>query len=48
MCNVGEVFIFEYGLYMSFLEHTSILILSNFILMALMKTVYKYCHDRVI
>ena len=44
LCNVGEVYIFEDGLYISALEHVSMLILIKYFLVACINTTYKYCH----
>ena len=43
-CNVGEVYIFEHGLYISALEHARMLILSEYVLLASINTIYIYCH----
>ena len=44
LCNVGEVYIFEHGRYISALEHTRMLILSSYILLACINTICKYYH----
>ena len=47
-CNVGVVYIFEHGLYITALEHSRMLILSNCnVLLALINTVYKHSHASV-
>ena len=48
LCNVGEVYILEHGLNISAFEHARMLILSNYVLLAFINTVYKYCHPWVI
>ena len=42
LCNVGEVYIFEHGLYISALEHARMLILSNYVLLASNNNNYYY------
>ena len=44
LCNVGEVYIFEHGLYISACENARKLILSDYVLPASVNTIYKYCH----
>ena len=44
LCNVGEVYIFEHGVYIAALEHARMLILSNYVILAMINTIYKYCH----
>ena len=39
-CNVGEVYIFEHGLYISALEHASMFILSDYVILPSINTVY--------
>ena len=34
LCNVGEVYIFEHGCYISALEHARMLILTSYVLLA--------------
>ena len=41
--NVGEVYNFEHGLYISPLKHARLLILSSYVLLASINTIYKYC-----
>ena len=48
LCSVGEVIIFEHGGYTSALEHIRMLILSNYVLVACINTIYKYGHGLVI
>ena len=48
LCSVDEVIIFEHGCYISALEHIRMLILSSYILLACINTIYKYGHAWVI
>ena len=48
LCNVGEVYISEHGLYILPVEHARMLILSNYVLMAPVSTIHKYCQAWVI
>ena len=48
LCSVDEVIIFEHGCYISALEHIRMLILSSYILLACINTIYKYGHTWVI
>ena len=48
LCNVGDAYIFGYGLYISALEHASMVILGNSVLLASINKRYKYCHALVI
>ena len=44
--HVGEVNIFEHGLYISTLEHARMVIglLSNYVVLESVNTIYKYCY----
>ena len=42
--NVGEVYSFEHGFYISSLEHARMLIFSNYVLLAFINTIYKCSH----
>ena len=44
LCSVGEVIIFEHGCYISALEHIRMLVLSNYVLITCINTIYKYGH----
>ena len=46
--SVGEVIIFEHGCYISALEYVRMLILSSYVLLACINTIYKYGHAWVI
>ena len=46
--HVGEVNIFEHGLYISTLEHARMVILSNYVVLESVNTIYKYCSAWVI
>ena len=48
LCNVGQVYIFEHRLYISALEHARMLMLSDYILLASINTIYTCCHAWVI
>ena len=48
LCSVEEVIIFEHGCYISTLEHIMMLILSSYVLLACINTMYKYGHAWVI
>ena len=48
LCNVGEVIIFSMGGIFSALEHIRTLIFSSYVLLACIKTIYKYGHAWVI
>ena len=45
LCGVGEVIIFEHGCYISALAHIRMLILSIYVLLECINTIYK--HDFV-
>ena len=47
-CSVGDVIIFEHGCYISALEHIRMLILSSYVLLAYISTIYQYGHAWVI
>ena len=44
LCSVEEVFIFEHGCYILALEHVGMLILSSYVLLEFMNTIYKHGH----
>ena len=46
--HVGEVNIFEHGLYILTLEHARMVILSNYVVLESVNTIYKYCYAWVI
>ena len=48
LCNEGEIYIFEHGLYISALEHVRMLILRSYLLLGYINTVWKYCHTWMI
>ena len=43
-CNLVDVIIFEHGCYIKTLGHIRISILSRYILLACIDTIYEYCH----
>ena len=44
LCSVGEVIIFRYLGYISALKHIRMLILSSYVLLACINTIYEYGH----
>ena len=48
LCSVGEVIVFEHGCYISALEHIRMLILSSYVLLECINTIYKYGHTWVV
>ena len=47
-CNLGEVYIFELGVYISVLGHVRVLILSSYVLLACINKTDNSCHAWVI
>ena len=48
LCNIGEVIIFKHKCYISALEQKRMLILSIYVLLTCMNTIYKFGHAWVI
>ena len=47
LCNVGEVYIFEFGCYISALGHVRVLILSSYVLLACINKTDNICDSWV-